>query len=992
MDEENQLERELENAVANMPPVPNLGNAEDADTNDENNLIVAASGQPTTAGQDEGEQSEGGQNRAEARQQHREAVRQRLLDSPAATAAAGAGSIEDLTTIEIMSSNDDDSVPDAVPSLANRNTATPKATTAQNDSSNDDDDEDKDKDKEEDDSYDENDNDQDNRVSDDSDSEEDNLHYSTTEDSDDDAQEANFQKMLKEPEKPFSQLVKLCEVAFKLKDFDKIELALKTIKEEATVPAHIWVKYLKAYHVVTQTPEEHKQFEIKCCTALSFHYNIPLAEFIVGYLEDHTEQLESSRLWVKLITDYDVERPDFGLKLREKIARMTSNVTRNAYLEPLRNDCATWTLSMDDRQAIIDVVSNFKTHIADMKIQQTDWDWAKMHTPYVNDVLALNLNNCVKNSVIRFIFERTVSKFPTADALWLAYIQFVLGDDIDDNVDVDEAELAAQTASRIGKGFLQSTGVDLAKRAFRCRPTTRLNHKLLALMELENLDLASVNEQFQAMVKRTSRNLLMTVELYLDYLAYRIRNTNADNASQVTSLREAFFKSWEDLSELYGDQADTSYEILQLWAQVEYSHLRSPSNGYNIWRQILGYPGTNLRGQLWVNFAQMESEYNGGQGTRDILQEALAQPYMSDGQMVHELFRRYERCFGNYDTIAACQATNIPSDYAAMEFHSRSQNNRTFSSRRSRAKKTTDKDESKQTEEQRKSEKQEADKKEASGSAKADAAPVPAKSEAPSAAKSEAPLPAANPLAKLVTQTYSPKSSGFEVRPFYSKYSHDLEANKVFVKNVHPDCTKAELGQLFNNHGNIKDVRLIFKRKGMRGIAYVEYDKPEEANNAVAKLNNHKLRDIAISVMISNPPPRAKSQGFPASNGNVGVAKVAPKRRMLTSLIPTTVVRQEAEAAKKRRIESTQDADDAKPSTSAAATLAAATSDAATSDAATSDAATSVASTSVAATSGASSSDAATSGASTSTESNGKPNQSAPKTNDDFRNMFFRHY
>jgi len=77
----------------------------------------------------------------------------------------------------------------------------------------------------------------------------------------------------------------------------------------------------------------------------------------------------------------------------------------------------------------------------------------------------------------------------------------------------------------------------------------------------------------------------------------------------------------------------------------------------------LGYPGSSIRGLLWLNFAQMESEYNGGHGTRDVLRKALSQPVLENGLMVQEFFRRYERCYGTYESIAACQVLDLPVEY-----------------------------------------------------------------------------------------------------------------------------------------------------------------------------------------------------------------------------------------------------------------------------------------------------------------------------------------
>jgi len=69
----------------------------------------------------------------------------------------------------------------------------------------------------------------------------------------------------------------------------------------------------------------------------------------------------------------------------------------------------------------------------------------------------------------------------------------------------------------------------------------------------------------------------------------------------------------------------------------------------------LGYPGNSKKSYLWLAYAQMESEHNGGQKIRTVLQQALtALPGEVEG--ITDLYRRYERCFGTSDTIADCQA------------------------------------------------------------------------------------------------------------------------------------------------------------------------------------------------------------------------------------------------------------------------------------------------------------------------------------------------
>lgn len=316
--------------------------------------------------------------------------------------------------------------------------------------------------------------------------------------------------------------------------------------------------------------------------------DIPLSEFIVGYLGDLEGKIQNHVLWAKLLADYDVERPDYGNRLRPLLATLTDENESAAFQELLGKHCVTWNCSPEQREIVQTVVDNFKRHLEDMKIQYNDWDWAKLHKSHVEQVLQLSLDEDLQNACIRFIFERSVSKFPTADALWLGYMQYIQGEGEAEEDDDENAEAAAKRASRLGRGFLRCTVLDLAKRGVRCRPSIRLNHKLLVLMERADFEQKAVDEQIRTILQRIVPEMTMTVELHLDYLAYRVRNTNASDEEQAASLRGAFFRIWDELSSLYGDQADTRYEVLQLWAQVEYTHLGSPTNGSTIWRQIMG--------------------------------------------------------------------------------------------------------------------------------------------------------------------------------------------------------------------------------------------------------------------------------------------------------------------------------------------------------------------------------------------------------------------
>ncbi|XP_017051921.1 RNA-binding protein 4F [Drosophila ficusphila] len=705
--------------------------------------------------------------------------------------------------------------------------------------------------------------------------------------------ERSYQDLMALPNKQFAQLVNISELAFKLNDLERIESSVLSLEKAATVPAHIWLKYLKARLVVTQTSDERKEFEDSCAKALSYYYNIPLSEFIIAYLVDQGN-VDNHVLWAKLLADYDVERPDFGDKLRPLLATIRDENESAAFEELLRKHCVTWNCSQEQRGAIKPIVNNFKRHLDDMKAQHNDWDWSKIHKSHVAEVETLSLEDDVKNAVIRFIFERSVAKFPIADILWISYIQFIQGDASSIEEDEENAELAARRASRLSKGFLSSTALDLAKRGVRSRPSVRLNHRFLDLMERADFEQPEVDQQIRTILERIVPDMNMTVELHLDYLAYRVRNTNAGDEEQAASLRAAFARVWEELSALYGDEADTRYEVLQLWAQVEYTHLSSPANGSDIWRQIMGYPGSSHRGLLWLGYAQMESEYNAGQGTRDILREALSQPALENGLVVQELYRRYERCYGTYESIAACQALDLPREYNNLR--------RKPNSHQQQTRPQPQQNREPLNREQRRRQAHQQQQQTQRGTKR----PHP-----PSAPRNESPHgpPPASKARLTAPPPAEPRESNF-------KYSQSIELNKIFVRNLHPASTSAEVQELFAPFGNIKDVRLVHKQnKQFKGIAYVEFEQPGEAQRAVAGKDGYLFKGMNISVAISNPPPRGSASDAPKPS-------VAPKRRVPTSLIPSTVVRQEA-AAKKRRLEVAQEQDGAGEPTSSSTSLAA---------------------------------------------------------------------
>ena len=93
------------------------------------------------------------------------------------------------------------------------------------------------------------------------------------------------------------------------------------------------------------------------------------------------------------------------------------------------------------------------------------------------------------------------------------------------------------------------------------------------------------------------------------------------------------------------------------------------------------------------------------------------------------------------------------------------------------------------------------------------------------------------------------------------QFSTGLEKNKLFVKNLPPTSTKADIEKIFAAFGSLKDVRLITYRNGhSKGMAYVEFNSESSASKALVQTDNMKMGEYVLSVEISNPPARKDTQ------------------------------------------------------------------------------------------------------------------------------------
>ncbi|EYB84203.1 hypothetical protein Y032_0321g2416 [Ancylostoma ceylanicum] len=120
------------------------------------------------------------------------------------------------------------------------------------------------------------------------------------------------------------------------------------------------------------------------------------------------------------------------------------------------------------------------------------------------------------------------------------------------------------------------------------------------------------------------------------------------------------------------------------------------------------------------------------------------------------------------------------------------------------------------------------------------------------------------------------------------KYSTGLEKTKLFVRNVHYDCTEEQLKEAFSAYGAVKAVRIVTHPSGKpKGVAYVEFEDEEGARKAL-DAPEVILLERKLHVALSNPP-RKPDKTEPSPSTSNFTPSAPTDRKAALSMVPRGV-------------------------------------------------------------------------------------------------------
>jgi cold-inducible RNA-binding protein len=92
---------------------------------------------------------------------------------------------------------------------------------------------------------------------------------------------------------------------------------------------------------------------------------------------------------------------------------------------------------------------------------------------------------------------------------------------------------------------------------------------------------------------------------------------------------------------------------------------------------------------------------------------------------------------------------------------------------------------------------------------------------------------------------------------------------KLYVGNIPYQTEEGELQELFSRAGNVESVKVMrdMATGRARGFAFVEMSTDEEAQKAIADLNDYQMGGRGLTVNEARPKPASAGGGFGGGGG-----------------------------------------------------------------------------------------------------------------------------
>lgn len=525
----------------------------------------------------------------------------------------------------------------------------------------------------------------------------------------------------------------------------------------------------------------------------------------------------------------------------------------------------------------------------DLLEARSDADKLKFYREYIRDER--------KPEHIRCLYERAIAEVSLDGEIWHEYCIYYF--------DLGNYPTALSTSERA----LRNCPWDSDLWVF--------NLRILELNEKSHDDITACLEKALQVGFQTGQQYL---QIWLTYLEHYRRITDPKNKDAVEKLRDAFQKGYKHIADNFGIEGDPDCSLLRLWAKIEASFLNDITSARKIWNDYGILKTLGNTANTWLELIHLEQQYGDDKHVRKTYHRALTCT-KDWPQCIVQAWLIYERQFGTVEscisTTNTCQKFmkkySLENPVQQQQYDQSLNGNKPEPDKQGKKRKIHEqKNHSKETEKKMKQvrisdestkkisnenedsqEEVKKDKpriemdpdkqqrsvfisnldygvteeqlreflgpvdelrlvKDRKGHSKGYAYCVFAeKEEAKKTLKRDRELLTGRPV--FISEC---KTDRMQREPQF-KYPTEQEKHKLFVRGLPLTMSQEEVEDLFKQHGDVKEVRLVTYRNGRsKGLAYVEFVNSNDAAKAIIATDNTEVRGFTIAVAISDPPKR----------------------------------------------------------------------------------------------------------------------------------------
>lgn len=491
---------------------------------------------------------------------------------------------------------------------------------------------------------------------------------------------------------------------------------------------------------------------------------------------------------------------------------------------------------------------------------------------------------------VQCVYERAIAENCLQPSLWMEYTRY-----LDTKLKIKDVTLAAH------------------RRAVRnCPWISQFWINLIRAMERNALDHDSVKETADEALQCGFASADDYISLWSAYIDYQWRRRNIPDVGEIviSRMRETFQKAIDHIQQLYDQRGDRTCSLKRQWAALEATHFDNMTKARELWEEVMS-EGHRREVSMWLEYAELERRCGSAAQTRKLLHEAVVRG-SDEPQKAFDALLKFEREEG---TLAQWESAWERCQAKMKQLAEQQSKAEAVQQKKEQEKKEV---RSKRDDGERKKRKKEVDEESVAKRSKVEELEEMAKARRMrwdsertifvsnlQFATTEADLKQTFASCGDVTNVHVIKDTKWKMknfayvefsspsaidaalamdrrsmsgRPMFidrygkegltksrPKYPVTTDKNTVFVSNLAFAATPEEVEEIFKQYGAVKEVRKTCDALGRpRGFAYVEYEEPKSASDAIIALEGYRVRGRPLCVAMSRPPQK----GFPAKRGD----------------------------------------------------------------------------------------------------------------------------